>query len=125
MSTPRLDAANELLELLRAALVDLPDVHVTINPAEVVSAARNGCVLIQPPELSFPTWDQVEAAWELLVIAGSMTNYVHAWTVMDGILAALSDAQTLNLDTAELASFQPSGTAQAQVIPAYKITLNP
>jgi hypothetical protein len=125
MSTPRLDEAHELLELLRAALADLPDVHATINPAEAVSAARNGCVLIQPPELSFPTWDQTEAAWELLVVAGSMTNYVHAWGVIDAILAALTDAQTLNLDTAEPASFQPPGTTQAQVIPAYKITLNP
>lgn len=124
MSGPRIQQAAELADAATDALsaAGLTRVLVTTDPGKVPSGARHGVVLVAPPALTFPTWDQVEAAWTLHVVAGTPADYLTAWGIIDGIIQALADARTLNLDEAEPGQFAPlTGPA----LPAYTITLNP
>jgi hypothetical protein len=124
MDAPRIQAAAALVEAVSEALTaaGLTRVLATTDAAKVPSGARNGVVLVAPPGLTFPTWDQVEATWSLHIIAGTPTDPLTAWATIDGIIQALVESRTLNLDEAEPGQFAP---LNGPALPAYTITLNP
>lgn len=123
MASPRYDEAEQLVATIQAAVAALPSVTVTLDPGEVPSGSRSGVVLVTPPDLAFPTWDETESTWELVVVAGTLTNYLAAWKLIDSIIDAIETAQSVNLDSAEPGRFQPPNNAAA--LPAYTLTLNP
>lgn len=123
MGTPRIDYARELIAELRTMLdaADLAQVMVSIDPLDIPSGARHGIVVISPPDLTFTTYTQTEAAYELAAIAGPADNLLAAWERLDGILEALR-VGGLNMDTARGDMFAPKN---GQPLPGYTITLHP
>lgn len=97
------------------------NVSVTADPLTIPAALSNGqpVIVIQPPDLAFPTFTATEATWELYVIAGPFDDTRRAWDTM----AALIDALTvpLALDTAKPASFAAPNMPQ---YPAYVLTFS-
>lgn len=123
MDAPRLAAARDLVEDVRAALdaADLEQVMATLDGINVGSGVRHGIVVVSPPSFAFPTWAEPVVTWELHAIAGPATDYLAAWEKLDAILEALA-AGHINIAKAEPGGFaQPNGPA----IPSYTITLNP
>lgn len=123
MTTPRIERAIQLEAELLAILQDkgLEKVTVTRDALEVPSGARHGVIVVSPPALTFETFGEGDAEWELHVIAGPADNYLHAWGTLDGILHALERGE-LNMKRAEPTSYQP---LRGEPFPAYTITLNP
>ena len=123
MTSPRIARANALVTEMRDALdaADLPEVMATINAAEVPSGARHGIVVVAAPKLKFDgPWGQVQADYEVHVIAGSIDNYLDSWDRIDTIIQALVDGH-VNVSDGEPAGYQPM---HGDPIPAYTLTLN-
>ncbi|PZE84159.1 hypothetical protein [Curtobacterium sp. MCBD17_032] len=106
--SPRTERAQQIADLIdNAVRTDgLDGVLVTINGLEVPQGAPDGAVIILPPRLTFPTYHQTEATWELLVTAGPVDNHIVAWDRIDSIVAAI--APGLDVTVAEPASFAPN-----------------
>lgn len=117
----RLEQAEEIKALIRETLTaaGLHDVTVTLNPGEVPGALPNGPVVaIQPPKLTFITYNTQEAEWELFVIAGPPADRMTAWTSIDQVIEALR--VPLDIDKADPANYEhPSMQPHA----AYVLTL--
>lgn len=124
MATPRLDAADDLVAEVQAALAaaGLVKAHATKNAAEIPSGARYGVVVVSPPALTFDTWTSTTATWELHLVAGPANDYLAAWATLDGLIEALV-AAGINVAKAEPGGYAPS--AQAPILPSYTLTLNP
>lgn len=123
MTTPRIERAIQLEAELLAILQGegLEEVTVTRNALDVPSGARHGVIVVSPPAITFGTWGEGDAEWELHAIAGPADNYLHAWATLDSILHAL-EVGALNMKRAEVGGYQP---LKGEVLPAYTITLNP
>lgn len=123
MAQPRIDYANEMAADLRRMLDDagLQAVHVTLDAREIPSAARDGVIVIAPPDLTFTTFTQTEADYELSAIAGPAENILHAWGILDSIIEALR-VGGLDMASARGDMFKPK---DSQPLPGYTITLNP
>lgn len=123
MPSPRILSAEALKAALEGILDDAyPAVVVTLDHAIVPSAARGaGCILIDPPELAFETYESTEASFEIHVIYGDLTQPRAAWERIDSIIAALEDGE-LNMRSASPGSYAP---IQGNPLPAYTIKLNP
>jgi hypothetical protein len=106
--SPRTERAGQIAEMIRDALrtADIDAALVTVNGLEVPQGAPDGAVIILPPRLTFPTYDQTETTWELCVTAGPVDNHLVAWDRIDSIVAAI--APGLDVTVAEPASFAPS-----------------
>lgn len=123
MGTPRIDAALVLLAELRTMLdaAELQKVIVSIDPLDIPSGARHGIVVISPPDLTFPTYSQTEAEYELSAIAGPADNVLAAWERLDAIIEALRIGG-LSMVTARGDMFAPKN---GPALPGYTITINP
>lgn len=123
MVAPRIVQANAKAAQLRVMLAaaGLDKVTVTLDAREIASAARNGVIVISPPDLTFETFTITEATYELSVIAGPADNLLHAWETLDSIIEALRVGQ-LDMTTARGDMFAPTGSA---ALPGYTINLNP
>ena len=123
MATPRITRANEIATLTRAMLAaeGLDKVTVTLDPLAILSGSRHGVIVISPPDLTFPTFEQTGAAWELSAIAGPADNMLAAWETLDAILEALRTGG-LDMATARGDMFAPQ---HGSPLPGYTITLNP
>jgi len=108
MAVPRVDRAAELVAELRGYLdaADLPKVMATLDARDIGSGARHGIIVVSPPRLKFPTWNQVLAEWDVHVIAGPPDNYLAAWALIDTIVDTLH-AAGLPMETAEAGQFEP------------------
>lgn len=122
-ATPRVTFAEEMKAAIKADLTaqGLPLVHVTLDPREIVSGSRHGVVVITPPNLSFPSYTEVSALWELSVIAGPADNLEAAWNTLDAIIHVFFMTD-YDLNTAEGFTFQPKTGAP---LPGYTVTLHP
>lgn len=123
MATPRIDQAESKAAALRDMLsaAGLNKVTVTLDAREIASGARNGIIVISPPDLTFETFASVEASYELSLIAGPADNLLHAWSTLDSIIEALRVGK-LDMATARGDMFAPASSAP---LPGYTITLNP
>ena len=123
MPAPRIDQAEamkvDLLGML--AVAGLDKVTVTLDPLDILSGSRYGVIVISPPELTFTTFTQTDAEYELSVIAGPADNMLAAWRTLDEILEALRAGQ-LDMVTARGDMFAPKNSSP---LPGYTITLNP
>lgn len=118
MTGPRLERAAQIAETIRTALPDnLAAVVVTFDGTQVPQGAPDGAVVILPPRLTFPTYDQVEATWEVCVTAGPFDNHMVAWDRIDQIIAAI--APGLDFTEGEPTAFQPTA---GQALSAYLLT---
>ncbi|MFF5793962.1 hypothetical protein ACFY5D_18110 [Paeniglutamicibacter sp. NPDC012692] len=103
----RLERAAELVEEMREVLAaaGLDDVTVTANPVEIPGALPNGPVVaVQPPKLTFITYNTQEAEWELFVIAGPPADRLTAWTSIDQVIEALR--VPMDIDKADPANYE-------------------
>jgi hypothetical protein len=126
VTSPRVDQATEIVAELTDALADDPDTTgavATTDALLVPSGARNGIVLVQPPDLTFTNFQFTDPTWTLLVVAGPPDNHLAAWERIDAIIHALETAG-INLATGEPVGFQPLDK-NAPLLPAYQLTLNP
>ncbi len=124
MTSPRIERAHKLAADLRTFLDSVGEtrVHVTLNTLEVESAARNGVVLIAPPDLAFGgPWGDVQAEYELYVIAGPSDNLLAAWDRIDTIIQALVEGN-FNLRHGKPGGYQ--GAPTSPELSAYILTLN-
>lgn len=123
MTAPRLQQAAALVTDVRGAL-DADGLHkvtATTDAALIPSGARHGVVVVAAPELTFAgPFGDVQAAFELHVIAGPADNYLAAWETIDGIIQALVDGDI------NLAAGKPGAYAaiDGSTLPAYTLTLN-
>ena len=125
MSTPRIEYANLLAGEISALLVaaDLPKVIVSLDIRNIPSGARDGIVVIMPPDLDFPTFAETEASHELAVVAGTVGNLLAAWEILDAIIEALRPLNLYgSLDTATADMFAPKDSPQ---LPGYTVKLHP
>ncbi len=124
-NTPRIDAARALAADVQAALDDagLEGAIASVDPAAIPSGARHGVVLVQVPELTFVNFAFTEPTWELIIVAGTLTNPLAAWERIDQIIAAL-EAGDLNMATGHSTAYE-SLDPTAPALPAYSIKLNP
>ena len=120
-ATPRIAHAEALRDRIQVmlAVAGLQAVHVTLNPLEIVSASRNGVVVISPPDLAFPTYTITDVTNEVTVIAGPPDNLLEAWRRLDAILEALR-LGGLEMTGARADSF---AVKDSQPIPGYSLTL--
>lgn len=112
----------ELHEQAQAAL-DAAGLAVTVtrDPAAVGSALRAGPVLvINPPDVVFPTWDSAELTWELHLITGPRSDRVEAWQNAGPVIEALQPA--LAVTDAKTQDYAP-GPEQGPPWPGYILTI--
>lgn len=85
--------AQELLNYAVTALNDagVPEVVGTLDLAEAASALVAGQLVVcpRPPTLEIPTWHEVAATWELVLIAGPHHHPMTAWERLDEALMPL------------------------------------
>ena len=118
MTGPRLARAAQIANMVRAALPDdLADVVVTFDGTQVPQGAPTGAVIVLPPRLTFPTYTQTEATWEVCVTAGPFDNHMVALDRIDQIMAAI--APGLDFTDAEPSAFQPTA---GPALSAYVLT---
>lgn len=123
LPAPRLERAHRLVSELRTALdaADLSQVGATVDAGEIPSGARDGIVCVAAPKLRFDgAFGQVQAAYELHVIAGPADDYLAAWERLDIIVQALVEAD-FNLSDGEPAAY---AGMHGEPLPAYTLTLN-
>ena len=123
MPAPRIEQAQALVIEVQAALdaAELTGTLATLDATDVPSGSRRGVVVVAVPELTFETWGDPTALWELHVIAGPATDFLAAWEKIDGIIHALATAQ-INIKTGSPVTYQPH---QGPALSAYTLTLNP
>ncbi len=124
MASPRIERAHKLAADIRAVLAAAGEtrVHVTLNTLEVESASRGGVVLIAPPDLAFGgPWGDVQAEYEVYVIAGPADNLLAAWERIDTIIQALVEGD-INLRHGKPGGFH--GAPTSPELSAYILTLN-
>lgn len=117
--TATLSAAQALQAALTNILGDLVDL-VTLDGSGLKPSTR-AAVVIQPPEVQFPTFEEREMIWTLAIVAGPPDRPLIAWERLDPILTALEESG-LNLRSATPATY---GLAGSGTLPAYEVTLNP
>ena len=123
MTAPRVAQALAIVQDIRDALdaAGLHDVLATIDAAQVPSGARHGIVVVAAPRLTFEgSFQSVQAAFELHVIAGTITDYLGSWDRIDSIIQALVDGN-LNLRDGEAGGYD---AMNGDPIPCYTLTLN-
>lgn len=113
------ERADELVAEIQALVAG--DVTVTADPLKIPGALSAGrpVIVVQPPDLAFPTYTATDATWELYAIAGPVQDTRAAWET----IAALIDALTvpLSLDSAKPASFAAPSMPE---YPAYVLTFS-
>ncbi len=114
-----IEAAEQLRDKLIDILGDAVDL-VTIDGTGLKPSTR-AAIVIFPPSLAFPTWDERETTWKLAAVAGPADRPLIAWEALDLIVDRLAAAR-INLATAEPAEFALAGSG---ILPAYEIILNP
>lgn len=114
-----LAAAETLADEIRTALGGLVDL-VTIDGMGIKSATR-AAIVIQPPKVTYPSWNERELEWTLAAVAGPADRPRIAWERLDAILTRLEESG-INLKSADPALFDLAGSG---TLPAYEITLNP
>lgn len=122
-TAPRIVRALALVDELQTILTTagLTKVTVTIDENKVLSGARHGVVIVLPPDLTFePPYGDVQAAYELLIVAGPHDNYLVAWDRIDNIIQAFVQAD-VNLAEAKPATYEP---LNGDPLNAYTVTLN-
>ena len=110
--------SERLKSRVEVALGDLVDL-VTLDGSGVKPQTR-AAVVIQPPDLAFPNWQERDTTFRLVVVAGPADRPLRAVDQIDQILTALEAAQ-LPLKTASPASFKLAGSGY---LPAYEVTLH-
>lgn len=83
MTTPRIDAAREAAEQLRAA-----GVFATVDPRE--AAANLPCVLFLPPTLRFTGLGSTHATEWRIAVLGDGPHGLDAWAQLDELLDQLA-----------------------------------
>jgi hypothetical protein len=118
-----LERADTIADTIRAAVEaagsTLAGVTVTLDALDIPSGSRAGVVAILPPVLNFSTYDQTEADWSVIVVAGPATNMPAAWRRLDDIIAAIRTT-AIPFETAVPDSYQGQ---DKQATPAYMLTL--
>lgn len=119
MSTPRLDRATALVELLIAA-----GLLAFTDPGEAM--ANRPCILIAPPTLDFDLPVGATAAWKLALLAAAPFATRTAWAELDALLESLlvdvvDPHPTLTVDRAEPVPYQLVATSDP--VPAYLVTV--
>ena len=113
------EAAEALRDQLETDLGDVVDL-VTLDGVGIKLSTR-AAVVIQPPEITYTTWNERELEWTLAAVAGPADRPRIAWDRLDAVLTRLQETG-LNLKSARPALFDLAG---AGTLPAYEITLNP
>lgn len=123
MNTPRIAQAEALCAAVRAALdaAALTRVGATLDATEVAHGLVPGIVVVSAPKLTFDgAFGDVQAEYELHVIAGPVDDYLQAWGYIDVIIQALVDAD-INLRSGEPGAFE---LQYGDAVPCYTLTLN-
>ena len=79
--------AHASAELTAAGVEHAAEPDVSRAPSAL--AAGHLVLTVRPPTLEVPSWDEVEATWEIVLIAGPAADAWAAWERLDEALAAL------------------------------------
>lgn len=109
-----------LMDLLSGAAGDLVDV-VTIDAQEVRPLPGKAVILIDPPEITFDSWQFQKRVWTVTVIAGTTATQVDALDIIMPVVERLW-AHKVNMRTAKPATWTQAGVGS---LAAYVLTLNP
>lgn len=128
MTKPTLVLAQEALVARLQTIIDGADpvefdvekVLVTNDAGLVESASREGCILVDLPNLSSENFAILTLQWDVHVIAGPPTNPLAAFDRLAQIIDVMFAAE-LNIDTGRPASWPGLNGSS---LPAYTITLN-
>lgn len=113
---------EKLTALLTDTLGDIIQI-VTTDAAEARPTPDHVAVLIEPPELAWPSWDETPVInWTLDLIAGTTATQAQALDLITDALQLLAANTDLNVNSAQPATFmQPNGGTLA----SYQLRLNP
>lgn len=106
---------NSLLEALGDAVT-----NITTDGQLVSPAPGKPSVLIEPPDLTSESWDEIEAVWKIDVIAGTTTTQALSIFECLDVIDKLVSAK-LNIASATAITFRNNGVNLA----GYQLTLNP
>lgn len=111
------DALIAWLKEHTGGLVD----EVTVDPAAVRPLPGRASILIEPPDLKWPSWNDPVIAWKIDVIAGTTATQRESLDLILDVIEHMIDAD-LNVDAAVPVTFSLAGAGDRA---AYQITLNP
>lgn len=109
-----------LMDTLTDMLGDIVQ-SVGIDPAEARPATGRVAIVIEPPEIDYPTWGEPVVHWTLDIIAGTQTTQAAALDLITDAIELLA-AHDLNIARATPITFNLAGAGN---LAAYQVRLNP
>lgn len=94
---------------------------VGIDPAEARPTTGRVAIVIEPPEIDYPTWGDPVVHWTLDIIAGTQTTQASSLDLITDAIELLA-AHDLNIERATPITFNLAGVGN---IAAYQVRLNP
>lgn len=94
---------------------------VGIDPAEARPTTGHVAVVIEPPEVAYPTWRAIEIHWTLDLIAGTQTTQAASLDLLTDAIETLA-AAGLNIERCTPITFNLAGAGS---LAAYQVRLNP
>lgn len=94
---------------------------VGIDPAEARPTTGRVAVVIEPPEIDYPTWGEPVVHWTLDIIAGTQTTQAASLDLITDAIELLA-AHDLNIERATPITFSLAGVGS---LAAYQVRLNP
>lgn len=94
---------------------------VGIDPAEARPTTGHVAIVIEPPEVTYPTWRAIEIHWTLDLLAGTQTTQAASLDLLTDALDLLAE-HGLNIERATPITFNLAGAGN---IAAYQVRLNP
>lgn len=94
---------------------------VGIDPAEARPTTGRVAIVIEPPEVAYPTWDDIEITWTLDLIAGTQTTQAASLDLLTDAIELLA-AAGLNIERCAPITFNLAGAGN---LAAYQVRLNP
>ncbi|ATU19814.1 hypothetical protein [Bifidobacterium choerinum] len=111
-------------DALTATLTDmLGDIvqSVSIDPADARPTTGRVAIVIEPPEVTYPTWRTIEIRWTLDLLAGTQTTQASSLELLTDAIELLAE-RGLNIERATPITFN---LAAAGSLAAYQVRLNP
>lgn len=94
---------------------------VGIDPAEARPTTGHVAIVIEPPEVTYPTWRAIEIHWTLDLLAGTQTTQAASLDLLADAIELLAE-HGLNIERATPITFNLAGAGN---IAAYQVKLNP
>ena len=94
---------------------------VGIDPAEARPTTGHVAIVIEPPEVTYPTWRAIEIHWTLDLLAGTQTPQAASLDLLTDAIELLAE-HGLNSERATPITFNLAGAGN---IAAYQVKLNP